>query len=120
MRLRASGEHTGDDYDIAAVTGEVAAAGVPHDEVLSRFAEAIYRRDPGETARTRAAIAEALGAAALVDAAAVVAGFHGFTRVADATGIPLEDDKAALTETMRAEFGFDALDTAGVGPVSAG
>jgi hypothetical protein len=30
----------------------------------------------------------ALGGAGLVDAAAVVAAFHGFVRVADATGIP--------------------------------
>ena len=84
------------------------------EEVLQRI------RDAGETARTRAAIAEALGEAALADAAATVAAFHGFPRVADATGIPLEDDKAAQTEIIRDEIGIDAFDIAGVGPVAAG
>lgn len=102
---------------MAAVTGVAGAAHIPHGEMLSRFAEAVYERDPGATARWRAAITAALGTAALVDTAAVIAGFHGFPRVADATGIPLEDDKAALTETMRDELGIDAFDTAGVGPV---
>ena len=120
MRLRESGENTGDDYDMAAVTGDAEAADIPHGELLSHFAEAVYARDAGETARTRAAIAEALGEAALADAAATVAAFHGFPRVADATGIPLEDDKAAQTEIIRDEIGIDAFDIAGVGPVAAG
>ena len=41
----------------------------------------------------------------LTDAAGVIGGFDGITRIADATGIPLEPEKAAMT----ADF-FDALD----------
>ena len=120
MRLRESGENTGEEYDMAAVTGEAVATDIPQGELLSQFAEAVYARDAGETARTRAAITEALGEPALADAAATVAAFHGFPRVADATGIPLEDDKATQTVTMRDEIGIDAFDVAGVGPVAAG
>ena len=50
-----------------------------------------------------------MGGEALSDAAAVAALFNAIDRVADATGIPLEDDKAAMTETMRAQLGIDAM-----------
>ena len=47
----------------------------------------------------------------MVDAAAVIAAFNCYPRVADATGIPLEETKAAATEAMRAELGLDKLDS---------
>lgn len=50
-----------------------------------------------------------MGGAALSDAAAVAALFNAIDRVADATGIPLEADKAAMTEGMRAQLGIDAF-----------
>ena len=46
----------------------------------------------------------------MVDAAAVIAAFNCYPRVADATGIPLEEAKAAATEAMRSELGLDELD----------
>ena len=65
--------------------------------------------------KTRARIVAALGEAALVDAAAVIASFNAFPRVADATGIPLEPEKAEITAAMRDELDLNALDIAGVG-----
>ena len=47
--------------------------------------------------------------AVMVDAAAVIAAFNGYPRVADATGIPLEDYKADVTEALRSELGLDSL-----------
>jgi len=52
-------------------------------------------------------VVRTLGAAALVDAAAVAALFNGIDRVADATGIPLEDEKAVSTAEIRAAIGID-------------
>jgi hypothetical protein len=52
-------------------------------------------------------VIEAMGGAALSDAAGVAALFNAIDRVADATGIPLEDDKAAMTQAMRAQLGID-------------
>ena len=116
MRLRVSGEHTGNDYDLGAVTGDGSVdAAIPHGDLLVAFAEAVCDRDDARTAETRAALLDALGEAALVDAAAVIAGFNAFPRVADATGIPLEREKAEITASMRAELDLDALDIAGVG-----
>ena len=69
----------------------------------------------GETApleRARAAVTKRLGADAMIDAAAVIAGFDGITRVADATGIPLEPSRAADTVDLRARLSIDAFATA--------
>jgi hypothetical protein len=48
-----------------------------------------------------------MGEPAMVDAAAVIAGFNGITRIADATGIPLEDFKAEQSENWRATLGIN-------------
>src|SRR5260221_462602 len=52
------------------------------------FVEAVVARDAQRTARVRARLRSGLGEAGLVDAAAITAAFHGFVRIADATGIP--------------------------------
>ena len=48
-----------------------------------------------------------MGQEALVDTAAIIATFNAIDRVADATGIPLEEDKAAMTVDMRAQLGIN-------------
>ena len=50
-----------------------------------------------------------MGAAALVDAAAIVATFNAIDRVADSTGIPIEDGKAAATADVRAALGINSF-----------
>jgi hypothetical protein len=50
-----------------------------------------------------------MGNAALVDAAAIVATFNAIDRVADATGIPIEDNKAESTADIRAALGINAF-----------
>jgi hypothetical protein len=111
MRLRASGEHTGEVYDLQAVMTADIGSGIPEGELLNDFAEAICARDAEAIAAARAQIRSRLGDAALVDSAAVIAGFNAFPRVADATGIPLEDQKAEMTADLREELGLNALDT---------
>jgi hypothetical protein len=51
----------------------------------------------------------AMGAAAIRDVLIVTAGFNGITRVADATGIPLDRSTAEATRELRAPVidGFD-------------
>ena len=106
-----SGTETGDDYDLTAVT-DGGDAGMPHGGELNAFVEAIIARDPAAVAATRAAVVEAMGAAAMVDAAAAVAAFNAYPRAADATGIPLEDAKREVTADLRQELGLDALEVA--------
>jgi len=68
--------------------------GVPHARALLAFADAAVAFDAEAIRLTRAAVLGAAGEAALTDAAAVIAGFNGITRIADAMGIPLEPAKA--------------------------
>lgn len=108
MLLRASGEHSGDDYDLSALLGKSGdESGIPNAGVLLEFAEAAVGADPARLDAARAAVIEAMGGEALADAAGVAALFNAIDRVADSTGIPLEDDKAAMTEGMRAQLGID-------------
>ena len=50
-----------------------------------------------------------MGAGALVDAAGVAGAFEGFTRIADAIGIPTETVKVEMTEDFRAGLGADSF-----------
>jgi len=84
-------------------------AGVPNAAELVEFAEAMLLGDAPSQALARSAIHELLGPAALVDAAALVASFSAVVKVADATGIPLEDYKEEATRELRAELGLEKL-----------
>lgn len=110
MRLSMSGEHTGDDYALSiAVGGSDGDGGIPHGALLNEFADAVCSRDEKRAAALREQVSEEMGAAAMVDTAAVIAAFNGYPRVADATGIPLEDYKDEMTESMRRELHLDSL-----------
>jgi len=87
--------------------------GVAHGALLVRFADAVVAGSEDDVAPVRAEIAETLGGAALADAAGVAALFNAIDRVADSTGIPLEDWKAADTADFRDEIGVDRFFAAG-------
>lgn len=93
---------------------------------MIEFAEAVLGDDNARLDRGRTAIAETLGADAVVDSAGVAGLFNAIDRIADSTGAPLEADKAAATEALRAEIGIDAFAAtkaeleAGLGDPSAG
>ena len=111
MRLSMSGTHTGDKYALEVATGEGSGdSGLPRGELLNDFVEAVCAGDVAQTTTVRQKIIKGMGEAAMVDAAAVIAAFNCYPRVADATGIPLEEAKAAATEAMRSELGLDELD----------
>ena len=93
--LRASGEFTGDDYDLDGIkNGDASSVGVPHGQLLIDFAEAVALRDDERRADLAEAIVEALGPEGLVDASGVVATFNSIVRVADACGIPVDPARA--------------------------
>jgi hypothetical protein len=50
-----------------------------------------------------------MGDAALVDAAAIAATFNAIDRVADSTGIQIEEAKAEATADFRAALGINAF-----------
>ena len=81
--------------------------GVANGAVLIRFATDVLGSDGEELAAARTDIAGIMGGAALTDTAAVAALFNAIDRVADATGIPMEEEKAAATADFRATIGVD-------------
>lgn len=105
--LRGSGDHTGDTYDFRSINGEaVDACGIPYAGLLIRFAEAVY--NPGAAiSPVRGEVIPTLGPPALVDRAVVIAIFNAVVRIADATGISLEDYKVDATARLRSELGID-------------
>jgi hypothetical protein len=103
--LRASGRHAGQDFSLDAVMMGDLGSDVPHGGALLAFADAVLAADDAALARSREAVRAAVGDAGLSDAAAVIGGFDGITRIADAIGIPMEPEKAEAT----ADF-FAALD----------
>ena len=114
MLLRGSGEHDGVDYDLEAIVGETAAGdveAVANADLLSEFAEAFYE-DAEALAGSRARVLAKMGPGCLVDAAATVAIFNAVVRIADSTGIPLEDAKAEMSADIRGNLGIDEFPSA--------
>jgi hypothetical protein len=82
---------------------------VPHAPVLIEFGEAMLRGNEKRRALAQEAVYRDLGADALVDAAAIVASFNAVVKLADASGIPLENFKAQATADLRDELGLERL-----------
>ncbi len=96
--LRVSGQTSGTDVDLTIVNGAGETdGGVAHGERLLAFTEAVMGDDDALLARERDELRAALGAECFVDAAAIIAAFNVVDRVADATGIPLDDVMQAMT-----------------------
>ena len=113
MLLRASGLTQNRDYDLKPVTGAAGGGGgIAHGRLLIDFAETVLGEDEEALDRARAALQSAIGPAGLVDAAGVIGLFNAIDRIADATGIPLEAEKAAATVDLRFALGLDGFDVA--------
>jgi hypothetical protein len=105
--LRVSGTMSGSPVDVAAVNGGVEGdGGVEHGARLVAFTEAVMRGDEAALERERCAVRALLGAEAFVDLAAVIGSFNVVDRIADATGIPLDEPLAATTGEIREELGL--------------
>ena len=109
MLLRASSQRDDITVDLAAVNDPTLASGVPHDDWLRALTEATIEEQWELLAEVRAEAAGVMGERAVVDTLVVAAAFNGITRVADATGIPLDDNTRASTGALRAEVGLDAF-----------
>lgn len=110
MLLRASGQQTNQDYDLTGITDSDHTAGVANEEHLRRLTDATVQGDWLTLADARREAEVAMGEQQVADALVVAAAFNGITRVADATGIPLDASTAQATQTMREDTGIDRFD----------
>ncbi len=92
--------------DTLAVKGQVDAAAVPHGNLLLAFTQSVLLDEP-QVNSLRSEVIETLGDSAFVDICATIASFNAVVKVADGTGIPLEPEKAARTQEVRARLGLD-------------
>ena len=90
--LRVSAQKTGREADLNLINGEDDAGqgDIEFAYELAGFAEALVGRDEAELAKARAALLAAAGPAVLVDTAGVAANFQRMVRIADSTGIPID------------------------------
>ena len=108
MLLRASSQYQDQKVDLQRVIGAIDGdGGVPQGDLIVSFAEAVLGDNPNLLTKTRQALSVALGESALVDSAAVAAGFNGIDRVADATGIPIDEERVASTAILRQDLGIN-------------
>ena len=96
---------------------ETATAGdVAHAKELMKFAEAFARRDEQALTGARGNLLREAGPEVLVDAAGVAANFQRMVRIADSTGIPLDERNVALSAGVRKELDLGRFGSAGNTP----
>jgi hypothetical protein len=108
MRLSWSGEHTGEEFNLdAIVNADDHGGNVQHGKALNDFAESVMAGDVRNIAVHRDNVSRAVGAAGMADAAGVIAAFNLVARVADSTGLPLEDYKEEASVDLRERLGLN-------------
>ena len=107
--LRASIEHSGSDAALRGIAegAKVGDAGIEHGERLTAFADAAVGSDPPSLATARNALRAAAGPDVVVDAAAVIGNFERMVRIADGTGIPLDNVVSAMASDLREALGIN-------------
>ena len=100
----------GATIDLSAVSGGGAESGVSFGAELFAFTDAVMARDAEAIRKTREGGERKLGKEGVVEAAAVMTMFNVVGRIADATGIPIDE---GMTREMRysigCEFGMEHL-----------
>ena len=114
MTLRESVEALGGEVKLAGVVDGAKAVDewIPAGPELIRFAEAILQDSDEELAAARRALREHVGPNGVFDAAGVTGFFECVNRVADATGIPLEEEAIPWSLEVREEIGLNRFSTA--------
>ncbi len=111
--LRESSRVTGNTVDLGVLTaGTEVHSGVAAGVELVEFAEAALGDDVEAIASARDRLEQTVGTEGMVDAAGVVANFQRMVRIADGTGIPLDDAVAMTTADERGRLGINDFSSA--------
>lgn len=97
--LRESSEISNVDIDLNLVNGETTESGaVRFANELMTYATAVASRDEAALAKTREELLAAASPEVLVDAAAVAGNFQRMVRIADSTGIPVDEQRMPVAQ----------------------
>ncbi len=110
--LRASVEASGMKVELKAVADPNIDSGIAYSAELLAFADAVTGSDRSKVTRARGSLRKAMGAGALVQAAAIAANFSMNDRVANAIGIVLEGMFLRGSEEYRIALGIDGYPSA--------
>lgn len=106
MMLRESVQQTGQSFELTALSGQDTDGGsVPNHDLLLDYAEAVVTQDTARIDALRPAMIEELGADGYIDTCGVIAGFHGFTRIADSAGVKLDERFLQDAENIKSQTG---------------
>jgi hypothetical protein len=101
------------DIDLQIVNGSEDASGsIALANELMQFAEAVASRDEAALARAREELQRLGGNDVLVDAAGVAANFQRMVRIADCTGIPVDDRMGALSGNIQEQLDLRRFNSA--------
>ena len=78
--------------------------GIAHGALLLAFTDAVMGEGDEGLGRARQALRKSLSDAAFVDTCATIGAFNVVDRIADATGIPLDDMMRSMSEAVREEL----------------
>jgi len=105
------------EVDVSAVNGRSEAdTGVVNGAELVAFVDAVMGADPAERDRARDTLRSVSSPEAFVDACAVVGAFNVVDRIADATGIPIDDTMAVMSGDVRRELDLGRFASAANSP----
>ena len=107
MLLRESGKKSDQVLDLNVVTRDEGRVGVENEMQLLMVAEAVCRGDAAELSQVRERVQPVLGAQGLADAIGVASAFDGITKIANATGLPLDNSTIEKTIQMREAAGIN-------------
>ena len=101
-----SSQTQGTEVDLSNVNGltDGGDGGVKHGARLVAFTDAVMGSDEEALAAERQALREVLTDAEFVDTCATIGAFNVVDRIADATGIPLDDMMLAMSNEVRSEL----------------
>ena len=115
MMLGLSMNTKGQEVDLQGIMAGAEAVDdrVPHGKLLAAFAEAVIAGSDADLVARRAELIEAVGGDGFVDAACVVGNFERMARIADATGVPLDDAINEGSVDLRDDLGLNSFAMAG-------
>ena len=106
MLLRRSGEASEKDYDLAGMLTE-SPVGVEGEAVFDRLVQLTYEESYDALHQFLFESKQTMSPEKLVDAVAIATAFNGITKVANASGLPLDQATEETTKKLRMSSGIN-------------